>query len=115
VLIRIDPKLTSPLFEQIAAQVRRAIVNGEVEPGERLSPARDVAQSLGVNLHTVLRAYNDLRDEGLLDVRRGRGVTVTDTALTRAPVVARAREFIATARRIGMTDADIRRTLEGHL
>lgn len=69
-----------PLFAQVAAAVRAEAAAGTLKPGEKLPPARDVAESLGINLHTVLRAYQDLRDEGLVDMRRGRGAIVTDAA-----------------------------------
>lgn len=79
-LFRIDPSSPEPLFAQLAAQVRTAAVRGELAPGQRLPSARDLAESLDVNLHTVLRAYQDLRDEGLIELRRGRGAVVTTAA-----------------------------------
>jgi GntR family transcriptional regulator len=88
------------LHEQVASQIRRAIADGEAAPGERLPPARDLAAVLGVNRNTVLRALRDLRDEGLVDFTRGRGVTVTGSP-QRGAVVARARELATIARRHG--------------
>ena len=79
-LVRIDPTAPEPLFAQVAGQVRTAAIRGELTPGQRLPSARDLAESLDVNLHTVLRAYQDLRDEGLIELRRGRGAVVTPAA-----------------------------------
>jgi DNA-binding transcriptional regulator YhcF (GntR family) len=53
------------------------VLEGRLATGDRLPAAKDVARSLDVNLHTVLRAYQELRDEGLVDLRRGRGAVVT--------------------------------------
>lgn len=74
--IRIDPALPTPLFEQLASAVRAAIIDGRVVGGERLPAARDLAQTLGINPHTVLRGYQQLRDEGLIELHRGRGAVV---------------------------------------
>lgn len=76
-LIRLAPQSSSALHEQVARALRTAIVNGDVRNGERLPSARTLAESLGINFHTVLRAYQDLRDESLIELRRGRGAVVT--------------------------------------
>jgi GntR family transcriptional regulator len=68
------------LHEQVAAEIRRAIADGEAAPGDRLPLAQDLAAVLGVNKNTVLRALRMLRDEGLLEFGRGRGVTVVGTS-----------------------------------
>src|SRR4051794_41786734 len=73
--VRVNRDEPLELHEQVAAEIRRAIADGEAGPGERLPPARDLAAVLGVNTNTVLRALRVLRDEGLLEFRRGRGGT----------------------------------------
>jgi GntR family transcriptional regulator len=67
------------LHEQVAAEIRRAINDGEAKPGERIPQARDLAAVLGVNTNTVLRALHVLRDEGLIQMGRGRATTVAGT------------------------------------
>ena len=94
---RSDPAL---LHDQVAAAIRRAIAEGEARPGERLPPAHDMAAVLGVNTNTVLRALRALRDEGLLQFRRGQGVRVTGSPEAGA-VLAKARELVRFARRHG--------------
>lgn len=97
---KIDRDEPVDLHDQVAADIRRAIAEGEARPGERLPPARDLAAVLGVNTNTVLRALRALRDEGLLEFRRGRGITVAG-APDRAAVVAQARELVRFARKHG--------------
>jgi GntR family transcriptional regulator len=97
----IDPASPNLLHEQVAAAIRRAIADGEAAPGERLPPARDLAVVLGVNANTVFRALRTLRDEGLVEFRRGRGVTVTGAAPGRSMVISKARELLVLAQRCG--------------
>jgi GntR family transcriptional regulator len=99
------------VFEQVAAEIRRAILDGEAKPGERLPPAKDLAAELGVNTNTVLRALRALRAEGLLEFRRGRGVTVAGTP-ERAAVLEKARELIDVARRHGYRRDELLRMIE---
>lgn len=77
--VKVDREAPALLHEQVAAQIRRAIADGEAQPGERLPLATDLAAVLGVNKNTVLRALHQLRDEGLLEFRLCRGITVTGT------------------------------------
>jgi GntR family transcriptional regulator len=75
-LLHLDTSGGLPLYRQIAGAVRRAMREGQVGGGDRLPAARDLARSLDVNMHTVLRAYRDLADQGLIELRRGRGAVV---------------------------------------
>jgi GntR family transcriptional regulator len=98
--VKVDRGEPLGLHEQVAAEIRRAIGEGEAGPGERLPPARDLAAVLDVNRNTVLRALRLLRDEGLLEFRRGRGITVAGTS-ERGADLARAKELVAFARSQG--------------
>jgi len=98
------------LHEQVAAEIRRAIAAGEAKPGDRLPPARDLAAVLGVNNNTVLRALRTLRTEGLLEFRRGRGVTVAGTP-PQGAVLERARELVRFARQHGYEPDELARMI----
>src|SRR3546814_18977288 len=111
-LVKVDAGAGEPLVAQIAAQVRAAIAGGRVVEGDPLPPARELAESLGVNMHTVLRAYGDLRDEGLVDMRRRRGVIVRAAGDTRARLLELARELKAEAARQGLTKTELRKLIE---
>ncbi len=103
-LFRIDPTAGEPIFAQLAAQVRSAVTLGRLAPGTRLPAARDLATSLDINVHTVLRAYQDLRDEGLVELRRGRGAVVTDRAgADFVPLRVALDAVVAEARRLGLS------------
>jgi GntR family transcriptional regulator len=111
-IVEIDHSSPVPLYEQVAAAIRRAIAEGEARSGERLPPAKDLAAVLGVNANTVFRALRLLRDEGLVEFRRGRGVSVTGIAPERSPVVAKARELVEVARRYGYRPEDLAAIIE---
>lgn len=102
-LDRDDPTL---LHDQVAAQIRRAIADGEAKPGDRLPPARDLAAVMHVNTNTVLRALRLLRDEGLLELRQGRGIRVSGTP-HRGVVLAKAIELVQLGRQNGYNRAEL--------
>jgi len=96
----VDRADATPLHEQVAAEIRRAIADGEAGPGDRIPQARDLAAVLAVNPNTVLRALHILRDEGLIEMGRGRAIRVSGDA-DRGAVIARTKELIVFARRHG--------------
>jgi GntR family transcriptional regulator len=103
-LIRVDPDSPRGLADQIADQLRSAIAQGSLAAGDRLPPARELAAGLDVNMHTVLRAYATLRDESLIDVRRGRGAQVVADAgpPLSAQLRQQVRDLVAQAARLGL-------------
>lgn len=102
-LWQIDQRDAQPLYEQIANVVRRAVDERTLRPGDRLPTGKDLAVSLDVNLHTVLRAYQALRDEGLIELRRGRGAVVIAPQTGAARLGGMVAELIAQAERLGVS------------
>lgn len=98
--VKIDRSNPALLHEQVAAEIRRSIADGESQVGERLPPAKDLAAVLGVNTNTVLRALRLLREEGLLEFRRGQGIRIAGSQ-PRGEVIARVRDLIGIARHHG--------------
>jgi len=103
-----DPTL---LHDQVAAQLRRAIADGEAKPGERLPPARHLAAVMQVNTNTVLRALRLLRDEGLVELRQGRGIRVSGTP-QRGALLAKALELVQLGRESGYDRAELLEIIE---
>ena len=99
-LVRLDRSDPTLLHDQVAAEIRRAIAEGEAKPGERIPQARDLADELGVNTNTVLRALRVLRDEGVIEMGRGRSIRVT-RAPERGVVVTKMKELLDVARQHG--------------
>lgn len=107
-LLRLDADDPRPLYHQIAAAVRRAIVDGELAPGDRLPPGRDLAEALGVNLATVQHAYRQLAEEGLVVSRVGRGTRIVDTAEQDLVALSEAiQEVVERARRLGIDGQEL--------
>jgi GntR family transcriptional regulator len=111
-LLELDPTSGEPLYRQIETAIHRAVRTGEVKSGDRLPAARDLARSLGVNMHTVLRSYNDLREQGLIEVRRGRGATVIDSLPDVAGVLPLVRSLVTQARRSGLDPGDLKAMID---
>lgn len=67
-----------PIYRQLVDQVRRMVAARYLAPGDGMPSVRDLAQALAVNPMTVSKAYAMLEAEGVLDRRRGAGMTVAD-------------------------------------
>ncbi len=110
--VKVDRSDPLALHDQVAAEIRRAIADGEAGPGERLPLAKDIAAILGVNKNTVLRALRILREEGLLDFQRGKGITVAGTP-ERSAVVKRVRDLVGFCRSQGYRPDEVIQIIEG--
>ncbi|MDR3206897.1 MAG: GntR family transcriptional regulator [Oscillospiraceae bacterium] len=113
----------SPIYAQIVDRFKRDIARGALLPGERVTPVRELALTLGVSLNTLQRALTDLEREGLLYTERTAGRFVT-TDRSQADILRRAlsertaQTYVEALRDMNFTDGDIlaltQRTLEPH-
>ena len=76
-LIKIDFESESPIYMQLREQLIAGIAKGELVPGETLPSVRQLAEDIGINLHTVSKAYNSLKSEGYLSIDRRKGAVVS--------------------------------------
>jgi GntR family transcriptional regulator len=105
-LSKVDRRETMLLHDQVAAEIRRAIADGEAGPGDRIPQAKDLAAVLGVNTNTVLRALRQLRDEGLLEMGRGRAIRVAGTP-EQSALISQMKELIILGRQRGYRLEDL--------
>ncbi|MFE0801314.1 GntR family transcriptional regulator [Streptomyces sp. NPDC058812] len=114
-LVQIDHASPVSLGEQVAASVRRAVAEGTLRQGQRLPAARALAKTLNINMHTVLRGYQILKAERLIEMRPGRGAVVTAAAPDRALAVDACRHFVRLARQAGLSGPETLSMVEAHL
>jgi GntR family transcriptional regulator len=112
--LSIDEKDHRPLYLQIINQIKEQVNQGTLKPGDELPSVRELADSLGINLHTVRGAYLKLRDQGIINLRLGRRARIADfisatgNADTRAGLDQRIKEIITDAQLMGFSPDDIR-------
>lgn len=118
---RINSRLPTPLYAQIAGRLRVAIAAGELCPGDALPSVRQLASQLRINPATVVQAYRELESEGLVSTRHGAGTFVLDVPsarketerLTEAKRLVR--DMIADAGRLGISTADLKAAIDDEL
>lgn len=117
----IDPRSPTPLYAQIAARLRVAIASGELKPGDGLQSVRQLAGKLRINPATVVQAYRELEEEGLVSTRQGAGSIVLDVTTERRQKDRQqearrlVREMLSSAASLGIPTADLRAAIEREL
>lgn len=109
-----------PIYSQLVAQIKLAIVSGVYLPGERLAPVRELAMDAGVNPNTMQRALQELEREGMVYTQRtsGRFVTEDTTVIESAKKLLAEREiksFLAQMGRLGYPQEEIVSLLEASI
>jgi len=110
-----------PIYRQIISQIKEQIGNGTLKPGDDLPSVREVADSLGINMHTVRSAYLKLRDEGIINLYLGRRARIArrqspfrNTELE-SDIKVRMKELIIDALLTGITPDDLRELINQQL
>ena len=113
-ILRLDVDGEVPLYQQLRDRVVEAIAGGELRSGDSLPATRQLAADLGINMHTVNKAYDLLRQEGLVRLARRTGAVVTRDAGGGPPGEdvtegweARARTLLAEAVAKGLPPAEV--------
>ena len=114
-IITIDETASEPLYKQIHDQVIAGIATGQLEPGMSLPSVRSLASDLGINLHTVNKAYAILREEGYLKLDRRKGAVISVETLEKQQELASIQEnlrmLVAEAVCKGVTEDEMNRLI----
>jgi GntR family transcriptional regulator len=78
VIVHVDPRSPVPVFAQLRAQIERLIASGQLRPGTKLPPIRDLATDLGLARGTVNKVYDALARDGLVESAGRHGTIVLD-------------------------------------
>ena len=119
--ISINEQDIQPLYLQITAQVKEQVRKGMLKPGDELPSVRELADSLGINMHTVRSAYLRLREQGIINLRLGRRAVVArvdkpaHTIEMETEIQARLKELITDALLMGFSSDDFRDLVDRQL
>jgi GntR family transcriptional regulator len=118
-ILRLNPSSGIPLYLQLIEQVKHAIETGVIEAGEQLPSVRQMAEDLLINPNTVARAYRDLEQEGIIELKHGSGAFIRESIVPRERQMNKAHTVIQSAldelRSLALSEEQIRRLVENEL
>ncbi len=118
--IRVEASSSVPIYEQIADQIVFAVAAGDLAPGDLVPSVRDLSVQLTVNPNTVVRAYQELENLGVLEPLRGRGMTITPDGSKRCRqrrkerLQGRVEEIVREAVSAGLGREELRDLIDAH-
>ena len=117
--IRLNPLSGTPLYLQLIEHLKHSIATGAITAGEQLPSVRKMAEDLLINPNTVVRAYRDLETEGIVELRHGSGVFVSESVSARTELMKKAEPIVRSAvdrlESLRLDEEDIRRLMENEL
>lgn len=119
-LLSINEKDSRPIYLQIISQVKEQVSSGSLRPGDELPSVRELADSLGINMHTVRGAYLKLRDQGIINLRLGRKARIarwqtSDGTTAGVDISERLKELIIDALLSGLSTDNFRELVNHQL
>jgi GntR family transcriptional regulator len=118
-LIAIDERDSRPIYLQIIRQIKAQVRDGQLRPGQELPSVRELADTLGINLHTVRHAYGRLRDQGIIHFRLGQRARVSAPRMRPASreeierdLLPRLEELITDAFHLGLTPKELKKLID---
>jgi GntR family transcriptional regulator len=116
---RLNASSGVPLYLQLMEQVKHAVETGALRPGDQLPTIRALAQELVMNSNTVVRAYRELEHEGVVELRHGLGVFISQSVSAKGKLMRQAQNIVESAverlQSLGVTEPEIRRLFESAL
>lgn len=119
--LRINFTSGVPIYLQLMEQIRHAVDTGAIREGEQLPTIRRIAEDLAMNPNTVARAYRELENQGVIEVRHGSGAYVAElkTSSTKAAAIRKAGDILHQAVgksiALGLSESELRRVFENEL
>lgn len=77
-MLKVDPRSSTPIYEQIQLGVKELIIKGALKNGDKMPSVRELSSILTINPNTISKAYGELEREGIIETLRGKGTFVTD-------------------------------------
>ncbi len=120
-LLTINNNDSRPIYLQITGQIKEQVSDGSLAPGTELPSVRELAESLGINMHTVRSAYLKLRDDGVIRLRLGRRAVISRKRPPQSNIdletgiEARLQEVVTDALLAGMAEENLRQLLTKQL
>ena len=115
-LLSLDFSSQTPIYQQIRNQIVLAVADGRLQPGQRIPSMRALADETGINMMTVSKAYQLLKQEGYIITDRRKGATVaqkTGTPQIKEDTINALRLHLSELRLAGMTKEQISDLMEG--
>ena len=118
-ILRLNPSSGVPVYLQIIEQVKHAIATGAVNAGEQLPSVRQMAEDLLINPNTVARAYRDLEQEGIIELKHGSGAFISGSIAPPSKSMHKAQAVVKSAidqlTSFDLAEEEIRRLIENEL